>query len=583
MLKENLIKIYEASFRNNSDLPALTDYFGGDTLTYLETAREIAKLHLLFNEAGIREGDKIALIGRNNIRWCVTYIATITYGAVIVPILQDFNPADMMNIINHSESRMLFIGDNFMANLDPARMPALEAIFSLTDFSLTYDRDKPRIKRAVKSAYKTFYRTYGKKFGVDDIKYRDVPNDRIILLNYTSGTTGSSKGVMLTVNNLTGNVIFAASVVEPSTGRPYFDKGGRTLSFLPLAHAYGCAFDFLTQLAVGAHITLLGRIPSPKILVEAMQNVRPTIICSVPLVLEKVYRKQIMPMLEKGPMSIAMKIPLLNTALYSIIRSKMMASFGGQLKIFIVGGAPMNQETESFLRKIDFPLTIGYGMTECGPLISFSIPAEFKNGSCGRYLKGLLEAHIDSADPEHTPGEILIRGEHVMAGYYKNEEATRAVIDDEGWLHTGDMGTMDPDGTLYIRGRCKTMILTGTGQNIYPEEIEDKLNNLPLVLESLIVEKNGRLTALPHHEGEYRHAQLGRRRIREGCIVCYHEVGVREDPQAQYPPLPLSGSGPITQGGAREERTERRGEKEIEKEEERRRDKERAERREQRG
>ena len=249
-------------------------------------------------------------------------------------------------------------------------------------------------------------------------------------------------------------------------------------------------------------------------------------------------------------MSIAMKIPLLNTALYSIIRSKMMASFGGQLKIFIVGGAPMNQETESFLRKIDFPLTIGYGMTECGPLISFSIPAEFKNGSCGRYLKGLLEAHIDSADPEHTPGEILIRGEHVMAGYYKNEEATRAVIDDEGWLHTGDMGTMDPDGTLYIRGRCKTMILTGTGQNIYPEEIEDKLNNLPLVLESLIVEKNGRLTAphsprlrsggtggyrraghRPHHERKYRHAQLGRRRIREGCIVCYHEVGVREDPK----------------------------------------------------
>ena len=581
MLKENLIKIYEASFRNNSDLPALTDYFGGDTLTYLETAREIAKLHLLFNEAGIREGDKIALIGRNNIRWCVTYIATITYGAVIVPILQDFNPADMMNIINHSESRMLFIGDNFMANLDPARMPALEASFSLTDFSLTYDRDKPRIKRAVKSAYKTFYRTYGKKFGVEDIKYRDVPNDRIILFNYTSGTTGSSKGVMLTVNNLTGNVIFAASVVEPSTGRPYFDKGGRTLSFLPLAHAYGCAFDFLTQLAVGAHITLLGRIPSPKILVEAMQNVRPTIICSVPLVLEKVYRKQIMPMLEKGPMSIAMKIPLLNTALYSIIRSKMMASFGGQLKIFIVGGAPMNQETESFLRKIDFPLTIGYGMTECGPLISFSIPAEFKNGSCGRYLKGLLEAHIDSADPEHTPGEILIRGEHVMAGYYKNEEATRAVIDDEGWLHTGDMGTMDPDGTLYIRGRCKTMILTGTGQNIYPEEIEDKLNNLPLVLESLIVEKNGRLTALivPDYDQAAQEGidEQGIDRIMKENIVmlnsavaAYEKVASyvimksefenREDPQAQHPPLPLSGSGPITQGGGerRENGEERR-------------------------
>ncbi len=496
MLKENLIKIYETSFRQNSDLPALTDYFGGDSLSYLDTAREVAKLHLLFREAGIRQGDKIALIGRNNIRWCVTYIATITYGAVIVPILQDFNPADMMNIINHSESRMLFIGDNFMANLDPARMPSLEAIFSLTDFNLTYERDNSHVKRAVKSAHKAYNDTYGKHFGTDDIKYPDIPNDRIILLNYTSGTTGSSKGVMLTVNNLTGNVVFASSVIDPTTGKPFFHRGGRTLSFLPLAHAYGCAFDFLTQLAVGAHITLLGRIPSPKILVEAMQSVRPTIICSVPLVLEKVYRKQIMPMLEKGPMSIAMKIPLLNTALYSIIRSKMMASFGGQVKIFIVGGAPMNQETESFLRKIDFPITIGYGMTECGPLISFSTPSEFKNSSCGRYLKGLLEARIDSTDPEHTPGEILIRGEHVMAGYYKNEEATRAVIDDEGWLHTGDMGTMDPDGTLYIRGRCKTMILTGTGQNIYPEEIEDKLNNLPLVLESLIVEKNGRLTAL---------------------------------------------------------------------------------------
>lgn len=496
MLKENLIKIYETSFRQNSDLPALTDYFGGDSLSYLDTAREVAKLHLLFREAGIRQGDKIALIGRNNIRWCVTYIATITYGAVIVPILQDFNPADMMNIINHSESRMLFIGDNFMANLDPARMPSLEAIFSLTDFNLTYERDDSHVKRAVKSAHKAYNDTYGKHFGADDIKYPDIPNDRIILLNYTSGTTGSSKGVMLTVNNLTGNVVFASSVIDPTTGKPFFHRGGRTLSFLPLAHAYGCAFDFLTQLAVGAHITLLGRIPSPKILVEAMQSVRPTIICSVPLVLEKVYRKQIMPMLEKGPMSIAMKIPLLNTALYSIIRSKMMASFGGQVKIFIVGGAPMNQETESFLRKIDFPITIGYGMTECGPLISFSTPSEFKNSSCGRYLKGLLEARIDSTDPEHTPGEILIRGEHVMAGYYKNEEATRAVIDDEGWLHTGDMGTMDPDGTLYIRGRCKTMILTGTGQNIYPEEIEDKLNNLPLVLESLIVEKNGRLTAL---------------------------------------------------------------------------------------
>jgi long-chain acyl-CoA synthetase len=263
-----------------------------------------------------------------------------------------------------------------------------------------------------------------------------------------------------------------------------------------LAHAYGCAFDFLAQLVVGGHITLLGRMPSPTILVQAMKDVKPTMICCVPLVLEKVYRKMIMPMLEKGPMSVAMKIPLVNTALYSIIRTKLLASFGGEAKIFIVGGAPMNQETEAFLRKINFPLTIGYGMTECAPLISVTAPCEFKRASCGRTLPGFMDAKIVSSDPQNIAGEILVRGENVMMGYYKNEEATNAVLDADGWLHTGDMGVMDPDGTLYIKGRCKTMILTGTGQNIYPEEIEDKLNNLPLVMESLIVERNGILTAL---------------------------------------------------------------------------------------
>ena len=301
---------------------------------------------------------------------------------------------------------------------------------------------------------------------------------------------------MLSVNNLTGNMVFGKYVKNPETGKNYIYKGGRTLSFLPLAHAYGCAFDFLVQLVVGGHITLLGRMPSPKILIDAMQEVKPTIVCSVPLILEKVYRKMIMPMLEKGPMSIAMKIPFVNTALYSIIKSKLMASFGGEVGIFIIGGAPMNQETESFLRKIGFPLTIGYGMTECAPLISFAPPCEFAGSSCGRELPGLMTVKIDSADPQRIAGEILVKGENVMMGYYKNEEATNAVLEKDGWLHTGDMGIIDENGNIFIKGRCKTMILTGTGQNIYPEEIEDKLNNMSLVLESLIVERKGVLTAL---------------------------------------------------------------------------------------
>ena len=496
MLQENLIRMYEESFRAHRELPALTDYFKGETFSYYEMAKEIAKLHLFFKKAEIRRGDKIALVGRNNPRWCITYLATITYGAVIVPILQDFAPADIVHIVNHSESRLLFVGDNYWDIIEEDEIARIDAVLSLTDFHVIYERRGKSLGVYMRDMVKNYRAKYKRGFSADDIKYPDIPNDQMVLLNYTSGTTGYSKGVMLTVNNLTGNVLVAKNARNTQTGTHYFVRGGRTLSFLPLAHAYGCAFDFLSPLAVGGHVTLLGKIPSPKILIEAMQMVKPTVICCVPLILEKIYRKQVLPLLEKGPMSIAMKIPLLNSAIYSAIRKKLIDSFGGEVVIFIVGGAPMNQETESFLRKIDFPLTIGYGMTECGPLISFSIPSEFKNGSCGRYLKGLLEAHIDSADPEHTPGEILIRGEHVMAGYYKNEEATRAVIDDEGWLHTGDMGTMDPDGTLYIRGRCKTMILTGTGQNIYPEEIEDKLNNLPLVLESLIVEKNGRLTAL---------------------------------------------------------------------------------------
>lgn len=496
MLQDNLIKMYEAGFRENHALPALSDYFSKESLTYFEMAEKVARLHLLFEKYGIKKGDKIALIGRNNVNWCVAYIATITYGVVIVPILQDFNPADVENIITHSESRLLFAGDIYWQTLDSDRMPNLEAAIIVNNFSLAYEKKGDKLAKLLQSWDDDFKAKYPAGFTVNDIKYADVPNEQMILLNYTSGTTGSSKGVMLTVNNLTGNMVFARDMINPETGKKYFYAGGRTLSFLPLAHAYGCAFDFLAQLMCGGHVTLLGKMPSPKILVNAMQSVKPTVICSVPLVLEKVYRKMIMPMLEKGPMSIAMKIPLVNTALYSIIRSKLMASFGGETQIFIVGGAAMNQETEAFLRKINFPLTVGYGMTECAPLISFANPREFKSGSCGKYLPGIMDVKILSKDPQNVPGEIVVKGENVMMGYYKNEEATKAVLESDGWLHTGDMGVMDADGTIYIKGRCKTMILTGAGQNIYPEEIEDKLNNLPLVMESLVIERKGVLTAL---------------------------------------------------------------------------------------
>lgn len=497
MLQENLIKIYEKSFRENREMSALTDYFKNETFSYYEMAKEIAKLHLVFKKAGIKRGDKIALIGRNNPRWCITYIGTITYGAVIVPILQDFTPADVIHIINHSESRLLFLGDNFWDVIEEDQIKQIEAVFSLTDFHVIYERDGKSLTKFQRDILKNYRSKYPRGFSINDIKYPEVPNDQVILLNYTSGTTGYSKGVMLTANNLTGNVVFAMSAVNTQTGNHYFQQGGRTLSFLPLAHAYGCAFDFLAPLAVGGHITLLGRIPSPKILLEAMAVVKPTVICCVPMILEKVYRKQVLPMLEKGPMSIAVKIPLLNTAIYSVIRKKLMDAFGGNVAIFIVGGAPMNQETETFLMKIHFPITIGYGMTECAPLISFTPDNEFKSGSCGRYIREMLEVKIDSPDPEHTAGEILVRGEHVMKGYYKNDKDTQKVLDADGWLHTGDMATMDPDGTLYIRGRSKTMILSGNGQNIYPEEIEDKLNNMYLVLESLVIDVGeGRLRAM---------------------------------------------------------------------------------------
>ncbi len=494
MLQENLIRIYEASFRDFRELPALTDYFKGETLSYFEVAKEIAKLHMLFKKTGLKPGDRVALIGRNTPKWCVTYLATITYGAVIVPILQDFAPSDVVHIINHSESRLLFVGEPYWDNIEEGQIRQIEGVISLTDFSVVYERSGKSITKFQQNILKHFRTKYSRGFTTNDIKYNDIDAQQMILLNYTSGTTGHSKGVMLSVNNLTGNVVFARNAHDKESGQYYFEKGGRWLSFLPLAHAYGCAFDFLTPLAIGGHVTLLGKIPSPKILLEAMAQVRPTIVCCVPLILEKIYRKQLLPILEKTPVSVAMRVPLLSSAIYGAIRRKLINAFGGSVNLFVVGGAAINQETEDFLMKIKFPVTVGYGMTECGPLISFSSHSEFKPKSCGRYLSEHLEVKINAND--EGVGEILVRGEHVMMGYFRNEKETRKVLSEDGWLSTGDLGVIDQDGVIFLKGRSKTMILSGSGQNIYPEQIEDRLNNMYLVMESLIIENNGRLSAL---------------------------------------------------------------------------------------
>ena len=475
MLDANLIKMYEQSFRDNREMSAVTDYFTGETYSYYGFAKEVAKLHILFDEAGIKQGDKIALVGRNTPRWCAVYIATITYGAVIVPIMQTFTSADIAHIVNHSGSRLLFLTDSYWEGLDEDSLPEVEAVFSITDYHALYEREGNKLTKFVNAMTENYRKRYPNGFTVENIKYADVPNDALMVLSYTSGTTGYSKGVMLTVNNLTANVYYAVNKINKSTGKHWFQKGRRTLAFLPLAHAFGCAFDFLAPLAAGGHINLLGKMPTPKVLVEAMAKVQPSIICSVPLVLEKVYRKQIAPMLEKGPLSIAMKVPLVNEVVRMKIKEKLMASFGGNLEMFIVG----------------------YGMTECAPLICVTPqPEEYKLGSCGKYLKEYLDVKIESSDPQCIPGEIMVKGEMVMQGYYKNQKDTEAVLESDGWMHTGDMGIMDPDGTVYIKGRCKTMILTDTGQNIYPEQIEDKLNNMPLVLESLVLENEGKLYGL---------------------------------------------------------------------------------------
>ncbi len=489
MMKENTIKIFEQSFINNWELPALSDYNTKKTQTYGDFARNTARLHLLFKKIGIMPGDRIALIGKNTPSWVNVFIATITYGAVIVPILQEFNPHDAQHIINHSESKMLFVSNSIWENLDFDGMKNIESVISLDSHELLAQKDGKEVDKALAEIDADMQQAYPDGFGPGDVRYPEVPNDRLMVINYTSGTTGYSKGVMISGNNLSGNIVYG---INSQLHR----RGTRCVSFLPLAHAYGCAFDMLAPLAVGAHITLLGRIPSPKILVKAMNEVKPNLVICVPLVLEKIYSKMIVPMISKGMLRWALAVPGLDKKIYEQIRKKLVEAFGGEFEEVIVGGAPFNAEVEEFLYKIKFPFTVGYGMTECAPLVSHTPWREFVLHSAGRVLPGIMECKILSDDPENVPGEICVKGENVMMGYFHNTEATDKVLADDGWLHTGDMGTLSADGTVFIRGRLKTMLLSANGQNIYPEEIEAKLNNMLYVNESLVVDRGGKLVAL---------------------------------------------------------------------------------------
>lgn len=497
MLTEDLLQIYADSFRINWDLPALSQYGEGTTLTYGDLARRIARTHLFFKECGIKPGQKVALLGKNTVRWIVTYMATLTYGAVVVPILSDFNPIDAQHIINHSDSVILFVSDQIWENLDFEKMPGVKFAISIDTSEVLAEMPAVagKAKKAMGSLSKKFSKLYPLGYTATDVHYNFFQADSLAEINYTSGTTGFSKGVMLTLNNLCGNVVFGVR------SQLHF-RGARALSFLPLAHAYGCAFDMLVPLAVGTHVTVFGKLPSPKLLVKALGEVRPNLILCVPLVLEKVYRSQILPIISKPSIRRMLAVPFLRKTVYSKICRKLTEAFGGEFSQVIVGGAPLNPEVEQFLHRIKFHFTVGFGMTECGPLISFTPWDKFIVGSSGRTLPGIMFSKVESDNEAFIPGEICVKGENVMRGYYKNPEATAAVLDSDGWLHTGDMGTISDAGTIFIKGRCKTMILSANGQNIYPEEIEAKLNNMPYVAESLVVQRGHKLVALIYPDYE---------------------------------------------------------------------------------
>lgn len=495
---DHILKIYQNSFRNNWDLPALTDYGSQEVMTYADFARRIARLHLFYRQIGLKPGDHVALLGKNSASWVVMFIGTITYGATIVPILADFNPHDAQHIVNHSDARVLFVNSSIWETLDCEEMPELKAAVSLETRQVLAERETEGHQipsRIIRNLTRKFKATYPKGFRRENVVYPEIDAENTAILNYTSGTTGFSKGVMLTYDNIAGNVNYGI------VSRLHYE-GSRALSFLPLAHAYGCAFDMLVPLAVGTFITIFGKAPTPKLLLKAFSEVKPNLVICVPLILEKIYRKQIVPMITKRAIRWALAVPFIDNAIYAKIRNKLVEAFGGQFEEVIIGGAPLNSEVEQFLYRIKFPFTVGYGMTECGPLISHTPWRSFVPSSCGRTLPCMESKIMGSKNPETEPGEICVRGQDRMKGYYKAPDITAATIDEEGWLHTGDMGTRAADGTLFIKGRYKTMILSASGQNIYPEEIEAKLNNMPYVAESLVVERGKGLTAIVYPDYE---------------------------------------------------------------------------------
>ena len=481
--------IIQKSIIDNWDRDALTDYKGA-TLQYHDVARKIEKLHIMFENSGVVKGDKIALCGRNSANWAVAFLATVTYGAVAVPILHEFTADQVHNIVNHSEAKLLFVGDVVATTIDATKMPHLEGIIYIPDYSIVVSRTD-KLTYAREHLNEMFGKKYPKYFRKEHVNYcLDEDPNELALINYTSGTTGFSKGVMIPFRAMWSNYDFAEQVLGKA-----IKKGDNTISILPMAHMYGMAFEFVFEFLHGCHIFYLTRVPSPAIIAQAFADIRPAIIIAVPLIIEKIIRKKVFPKIQNNRMRLLLNMPVISKKVREKICDQVVSAFGGNFEEVIIGGAAFNQEVEQFLHRIEFPYTVGYGATECAPIICYEDWHNFVPGSCGKAVVH-MEVKIDSHDPENVPGEILARGLNVMLGYYKNEEATAQTLDSEGWYHTGDLGTMDSEGNVFIKGRSKNMLLSANGQNIYPEEIEDKLNSMAMVVESIVIQKEDKLIGL---------------------------------------------------------------------------------------
>lgn len=504
----SLIQLIEESIRKNWNLDAMTNYKGA-TLQYKDVARKIEKMHILFEHAGIKKGDKIALCGRNSANWTATFLGVITYGAVAVPILHEFKADNVHNIVNHSEARMLFVGDQVWENFNEAAMPHLEGIIELKNFDLVVSRSQ-RLTYAREHLNEEFGKRYPCRFRADNVSYRREEPEELAVINYTSGTTGYSKGVMLPYRSIISNVVH----IHKKVG---LKPGDNVVSMLPLGHIFGLVFFFIYGVTVGAHLWFLTRMPSPKIIAESFAEIRPRVIACVPLIVEKIFKKNILPKVDNKLGKLLLKLPIISDKIKEQIRTQAMEVFGGNFIEIVIGGAPFNPEVEAFLRKINFPYTIAYGMTEAAPLICHSRWDEIQYTSCGKTVSN-METKVLSSDPERIPGELVCRGINVMLGYYKNEEATAQAIDCNGWLHTGDMAIKDAEGNIFIKGRCKNILLTASGQNIYPEEIEARLNNMPFVNESLVILAGDKLIALVYPDNEEAFAQGMDKKALEAAI-----------------------------------------------------------------